>query len=50
MKKLNFLWNLVRFGVILGAFWRPEGLPEALEARTSKNGAPGADRARENNL
>ena len=31
-------------GVILGTFWPHEGLPEALEARASKKGAPGADR------
>ena len=35
-------------GVIWGAFWAPEGLPAALEATISKNGAPGADHAREN--
>ena len=32
----------------MGACWRPEGLSAALEARTAKNGAPGAHHGREN--
>ena len=35
-------------GLILGTIWLHEGLPDALEARASKNAAPGDDRALEN--
>ena len=37
-----------RFGWILGACWRPEGLSAALETRTAKNCAPVAVRDLQN--